>query len=127
MLIKQSISVSHLISDKGLPLDIANTIFHENHGNIANNKINNHKGTLLSTAPRFAAKICCSTSDVNVVIDPLKSQKSTQPPETRDLYPRMAWHDVQSAISGRAARDVASHFVQVRDIPHNVSFLLRHQ
>jgi hypothetical protein len=34
--------------------------------------------------------------------------------ETRDLYPRMGWHDVHAGISGRAARDVASHFIQVR-------------
>jgi hypothetical protein len=33
--------------------------------------------------------------------------------ETRDLYPRMGWHDVHAGISGRAARDVASHFIQV--------------
>ena len=34
--------------------------------------------------------------------------------EQRDLYPRMGWHDVQAAVSGRVARDIASHFVQVR-------------
>lgn len=34
--------------------------------------------------------------------------------ETRDLYPRIAWHDVQAVISGSAARDVASHFIQVK-------------
>lgn len=32
--------------------------------------------------------------------------------ETRDVYPRMGWHDLHSAISGGAVRDVASHFVQ---------------
>lgn len=31
----------------------------------------------------------------------------------REAYPRMAWHDLQAAITGEAARDVASHFVQV--------------
>jgi len=31
----------------------------------------------------------------------------------RDLYPRMPWHDVQAVVSGPAARDVATHFIQV--------------
>lgn len=33
--------------------------------------------------------------------------------ESRDLHPRMPWHDIQCSISGLIARDVASHFVQV--------------
>jgi hypothetical protein len=36
--------------------------------------------------------------------------------ETRDLYPRMGWHDVHTGISGRAGRDVASHFIQVNNV-----------
>jgi phosphatidylserine/phosphatidylglycerophosphate/cardiolipin synthase-like enzyme len=34
--------------------------------------------------------------------------------ETRDLYPRMAWHDCQVGVSGSIARDLTSHFIQVR-------------
>lgn len=32
--------------------------------------------------------------------------------EIRDQYPRMPWHDLQVGISGRVARDAASHFIQ---------------
>jgi phosphatidylserine/phosphatidylglycerophosphate/cardiolipin synthase-like enzyme len=32
--------------------------------------------------------------------------------EMRDQYPRMPWHDLQVGISGRTARDAASHFIQ---------------
>ena len=39
------------------------------------------------------------------------SEKSKM--EIRETYPRMPWNDVQASISGSAARDVASHIVQV--------------
>jgi hypothetical protein len=41
-----------------------------------------------------------------------KQMKSLAALEPRELYPRMGWHDIQCAISGRVARDIASHFVQ---------------
>jgi ribosomal protein L32 len=41
-----------------------------------------------------------------------KQMKSLAALESRELYPRMGWHDIQCAISGRVARDIASHFVQ---------------
>ena len=31
----------------------------------------------------------------------------------RETHPRMPWHDLHAAVSGVAARDVASHFIQV--------------
>lgn len=31
----------------------------------------------------------------------------------REMIPRMPWHDVHASVSGVAARDLASHFVQV--------------
>jgi len=34
--------------------------------------------------------------------------------EAREIYPRMPWHDLQCAVSGLVARDVAAHFVQVQ-------------
>jgi hypothetical protein len=34
--------------------------------------------------------------------------------EPREVYPRMPWHDVQASVSGLVARDIASHFIQVR-------------
>jgi phosphatidylserine/phosphatidylglycerophosphate/cardiolipin synthase-like enzyme len=43
----------------------------------------------------------------------VKKMKKSGYWEQRDLYPRMAWHDIHSAVSGGVARDVASHFVQV--------------
>lgn len=30
----------------------------------------------------------------------------------RKLFPRMPWHDIAMACHGRAARDVARHFIQ---------------
>ena len=35
------------------------------------------------------------------------------PRSTRELYPRIGWHDVHSKIIGIPARDLSSHFVQV--------------
>ncbi len=42
-----------------------------------------------------------------------KKKKKINGLEARDIYPRMPWHDLQCAISGLVARDVAAHFVQV--------------
>lgn len=41
-----------------------------------------------------------------------RTTKKTGSLEPRDMYPRMAWHDLQCAVTGRVARDVASHFIQ---------------
>ncbi|RYH23733.1 hypothetical protein EON65_17425 [archaeon] len=41
-----------------------------------------------------------------------KKSKTLSSLEAREVYPKMGWHDIQAAISGRVARDVASHFVQ---------------
>jgi hypothetical protein len=32
---------------------------------------------------------------------------------TRDMFPRMPWHDVQVFVGGVAARDIVSHYIQV--------------
>ena len=32
---------------------------------------------------------------------------------TRDMFPRMPWHDIHAFVGGVVARDIASHFVQV--------------
>jgi hypothetical protein len=52
-----------------------------------------------------------------------KKMKASNYWETRDMYPRMGWHDVQAVVSGNAARDVASHFVQVNTEINFLSFI----
>jgi hypothetical protein len=32
---------------------------------------------------------------------------------TRDMFPRMPWHDIQVFVGGVVARDIVSHFIQV--------------
>jgi phosphatidylserine/phosphatidylglycerophosphate/cardiolipin synthase-like enzyme len=39
----------------------------------------------------------------------------------RELYPRLGWHDVHTKIIGLPARDVSSHFIQVRWCPCHLS------
>lgn len=48
-------------------------------------------------------------------VDEVQTKKRIQKSnlwETRDQYPRMPWHDLQVGVSGRVARDAASHFLQ---------------
>lgn len=48
-------------------------------------------------------------------VDEVQTKKRIQKSnlwEIRDQYPRMPWHDLQVGVSGRVARDAASHFVQ---------------
>ena len=35
--------------------------------------------------------------------------------EIREGIPRMPWHDIQACVTGVAARDIAAHFVLVRN------------
>lgn len=44
----------------------------------------------------------CSRTEINTRMYP-----------TRELYPRMPWHDIQACVTGLPARDLAAHFVQV--------------
>eukprot|EP01031_Cornospumella_fuschlensis_P036058 gene36058-43728_t len=41
-----------------------------------------------------------------------RKSKTLSSLEAREVYPKMGWNDIQAAISGKVARDVASHFVQ---------------
>lgn len=82
-----------------------------------------------SSITAFSDVVMSSISQAKAAVDSYAEQYITSKKlknsnfwEARDLYPRMGWHDVQAGISGRAARDVASHFVQVN---HDVFFYKR--
>ena len=55
-----------------------------------------------------------ATDFVAVMKDAISENKTPQRVMLRETHPRMPWHDLHSAVSGAAARDVASHFIQVR-------------
>jgi hypothetical protein len=75
--------------------------------------------TTKSSLTTFGSTMYSMASQARAAVESYKDQyytaqklKKSNYWEARDLYPRMGWHDVQCGISGRAARDIASHFVQ---------------
>ena len=59
--------------------------------------------------------------------DNVSTVSETSKMEIRESVPRMPWNDVHASVSGSAARDVASHIVQVRELcdvcEHSFHFL----
>ena len=53
------------------------------------------------------------------------AQKSGTALEPREVYPRMPWHDLQASVTGLVARDIASHFVQVRMCDVKIYYLTK--
>jgi phosphatidylserine/phosphatidylglycerophosphate/cardiolipin synthase-like enzyme len=53
------------------------------------------------------------STQIKTVDESIRTQIRTQMYPTRELYPRMPWHDVQACVTGIPARDLAAHFVQV--------------
>jgi hypothetical protein len=43
----------------------------------------------------------------------LASKAYANPYQAVEMYPRMPWYDVHGCVTGNAAKDLASHFVQV--------------
>jgi len=75
--------------------------------------------TISSSISTVSDAVCSFTSQAQSMINSYVEQtyttkklKTSSYWETRDMYPRMGWHDVQAVVSGQAARDVAAHFVQ---------------
>jgi hypothetical protein len=50
---------------------------------------------------------------INPIIEKAKRDALMQAYELRELFPRTGWHDAHASVNGLAARDIASHFVQV--------------
>lgn len=67
------------------------------------------RSTLAQTVDYFSTQFRVYKEQVSSFQRATKKASSL---EQRDLFPRMPWHDVQAAISGSAARDLAAHFVQ---------------
>lgn len=65
----------------------------------------------LSTAMKFVANSWNALTESLAETYSVLSEKSKI--ELRETHPRMPWHDCHAAVSGAAARDVASHFIQV--------------
>ena len=44
----------------------------------------------------------------------IENQPSLRPRRgiTRDMFPRMPWHDIHAYVGGLGARDISSHFIQ---------------
>lgn len=51
---------------------------------------------------------------INPIIEKAKRDAILQAYDVRELFPRTGWHDVHSSVNGLVARDIASHFIQVR-------------
>lgn len=47
----------------------------------------------------------CNAGEVAIT---LRQRRGT----TRDMFPRMPWHDIHAYVGGLAARDISSHFIQ---------------
>ena len=62
--------------------------------------------------PLFISSSLCT--NLSVLHPPIFSSSSSPGADFIDRYqtPRMPWHDIASVVHGRAARDVARHFIQ---------------
>ncbi len=68
------------------------------------------KSSIRSSIEFISSQIQTAKEHYNSVVAQKKAGNTLEP---RELYPRMPWHDVQASVTGLAARDCASHFVQV--------------
>lgn len=68
------------------------------------------KSSIRSSIEFISSQIQTAKEHYNSVVAQKKGGNTLEP---RELYPRMPWHDVQASVTGLAARDCASHFVQV--------------
>lgn len=75
------------------------------------------KTTLESSKNSLYSSIDFITTQIQTAKEHYNSRvamKSGNALDPREVYPRMPWHDIQASVTGLVARDIASHFVQVR-------------
>jgi phosphatidylserine/phosphatidylglycerophosphate/cardiolipin synthase-like enzyme len=53
------------------------------------------------------------SAQIQTVDESVRTKIRTQMYPTRELFPRMPWHDVHACVTGLPTRDLAAHFVQV--------------
>jgi hypothetical protein len=69
----------------------------------------NRWNSVLDAISAFSDAVVSSTTD-----SPNKLKFRPRHGTLRDMVPRMPWHDIHAFVGGIAARDIASHFIQVK-------------
>jgi hypothetical protein len=69
--------------------------------------------SLLDAISNFSSAVTAATTVKGDAVSPQAAGPLPRHGTTRDMFPRMPWHDIHAFVGGVVARDISSHFVQV--------------